>query len=1317
LFNFLKVYFFIKGPRYISNAERQRLIARRIQRDRLQRELDQRAEDERLESELIEIRPHPLRKGLNGVIQVKQTSVTVIRARLERDANVTLLNLMHSFKRVLERIYNNAVQDLDDDDWVQVIIKPKTWTNPISTELRRKSDMSLAEIMMLVYDSAQSSTDINIADGLTVEIVTVRKATPSEQRGGGHFKKSSVASWCLAKNLRSMIEINNPDDNMCMARSIAVGLAYVNKSPRRGEMRKSRRNYQRETAQYYCNLANVSPDEKCGISHAKQFEEALNIRVKIVAGDLMEELVYRGSDELSHPAVYIFRTKRGEEYHYDSIIDIAAFFRYSHYCEVCDIGSQFAYSHRCADIPQNQWCFTCNKRVCALSGTSASIVCNICNKIARSSACEASHKKDKQSNGCLGRFCQHCQGKILRKRKRGGVWETNEEMLNRHKCNISCRICKEENISPLHRCFMQQTAFKDVIDKVVYIDFETRQDERVHVPVFCYFAWVFAESGETGEYAIGVEDDVNEQVGAFLFSEKFKGATIIAHNMRGFDGCFLLSYLTSHNIAPSGLILNGTKLISFEVPYLKIRIIDSLSFLPMRLCEMPNAFGLDISSHVKGYFPHFFTRVDNFDYNDLLENIPKSDFGYETMSVKEQSVFDVWYTEHVASGYVFNFREEMHKYCAQDVRILRDGVEEFRKTIKELSVELREQDKPDINIITRESFSTVDIQQSQIVQTDNSNDDSICDPIAYVTLAGLCHAMYKSIFLRENSIALIPNGGYAEQRYSNKAVEWLEYKRQAEKLNIVDVSNSSTGEAKIGTYRVDGYDEQNKTVYEFHGCFWHGHEKCVKDMNQIHPVTFITFAGMLAHTIKRSQELEQMGYSVETIWECEWEEFKETCDRELLNRVTSFAKGFLPLKPRNGFKGGRTETFSVIGQGDEDCKIQYADVNSLYPSVLNNQEFPIGHPELVTNPSITDLFKYFGFIKCKVIPPRKLYHPVLPDTQNNKLLFHLCTKCAIDGNIENCQHSDEERAIIGTFFSEELKLALEMGYRVDTLYSVLHFTQSSNDLFKGYIRAFYKIKILASSLPSDVDVFIQELKDREGICIAATDFRPNSARRWLAKILLNAFWGRFGMRLNKPQCKFITRVDQLTDILNDEKTKVNVLRVINDRMAFIGYTSKNDDLIPMTNNTNVYIAAITTAWARMQLYEHLRKCLSTNGETSKALYCDTDSVIYNSTAEFELPLGSHLGELTNELALDDYIVLFVSGGPKNYAFRTKKGVECVKVKGFSLHATNRKFFNVDTLYELMRTFVDNNVDADLQRVQCTNTRASRKHEKKKGAFI
>ena len=31
------------------------------------------------------------------------------------------------------------------------------------------------------------------------------------------------------------------------------------------------------------------------------------------------------------------------------------------------------------------------------------------------------------------------------------------------------------------------------------------------------------------------------------------------------------------------------------------------------------------------------------------------------------------------------------------------------------------------------------------------------------------------------------------------------------------------GEYRINNYKVDGYDEANNTVYEFHGCHWHGH--------------------------------------------------------------------------------------------------------------------------------------------------------------------------------------------------------------------------------------------------------------------------------------------------------------------------------------------------------------------------------------------------------------------------------------------------------------------------------------------------------------
>ena len=45
---------------------------------------------------------------------------------------------------------------------------------------------------------------------------------------------------------------------------------------------------------------------------------------------------------------------------------------------------------------------------------------------------------------------------------------------------------------------------------------------------------------------------------------------------------------------------------------------------------------------------------------------------------------------------------------------------------------------------------------------------------------------------------------------------------------------------------------------------------------------------------------------------------------------------------------------------------------SLYPSVMYN-EYPKGPPVIKKN-----LQNIFGIIKCKVLPPRKLYHPALP---------------------------------------------------------------------------------------------------------------------------------------------------------------------------------------------------------------------------------------------------------------------------------------------------------------------------------------------------
>jgi hypothetical protein len=53
--------------------------------------------------------------------------------------------------------------------------------------------------------------------------------------------------------------------------------------------------------------------------------------------------------------------------------------------------------------------------------------------------------------------------------------------------------------------------------------------------------------------------------------------------------------------------------------------------------------------------------------------------------------------------------------------------------------------------------------------------------------------------------------------------------------------------------------------------------------------------------------------------------------------------------------------------------------------------------------------------------------------------------------------------------------------------------------------------------------------------------------------------------------------------------------------------------------------------------------------------------------------------LTHEIDDDDHIVEFVSGGPKQYAFRTEKGKEVWKIRGFSLNYANSKLVHFDAL--------------------------------------
>ena len=207
--------------------------------------------------------------------------------------------------------------------------------------------------------------------------------------------------------------------------------------------------------------------------------------------------------------------------------------------------------------------------------------------------------------------------------------------------------------------------------------------------------------------------------------------------------------------------------------------------------------------------------------------------------------------------------------------------------------------------------------------------------------------------------------------------------------------------------------------------------------------------------------------------------------------------------------------------------------------------------------------------------------------------------------------------------------------------------------------------------------YICEYYEHEGIQLEHDKIEENKGLRTLAKMMLNSMWGKFGQRLNKTQVQEFDDPQTFHRFLDTNTLDVRYVSVINDNMVEVHYQYQDED-IPVSPNLNIFVACFTTCWARLRLYEALELL----GE--RVLYYDTDSVLYVEEEGQPNPvLGDYLGESTSELDGDDYIEEFVSGGPKNYGYKTKKGhVEC-KVRGFRLNSEGKTQLNYDVMRQKM----------------------------------
>ena len=209
-----------------------------------------------------------------------------------------------------------------------------------------------------------------------------------------------------------------------------------------------------------------------------------------------------------------------------------------------------------------------------------------------------------------------------------------------------------------------------------------------------------------------------------------------------------------------------------------------------------------------------------------------------------------------------------------------------------------------------------------------------------------------------------------------------------------------------------------------------------------------------------------MDYYVEFIWEHEFDA-KMKKDKEYKKVIESLYPHCDPIDPRETLSGERCNAIKIAYnvKKNSNKEIKNIDICSLYPYVCKHKSYLVGQPKILTteNINMNNIRKYEGIIKCKVLPPDHLFHPVLSFHCNGKMMFPLCMKCAKESSDS---HSKEERSLVGTWVTFESFKAIDCGYRVLLVYEIWHFDIVSDQFFKGYVISFLKIKQEASGYPS-----------------------------------------------------------------------------------------------------------------------------------------------------------------------------------------------------------------------------------------------------------
>lgn len=865
-------------------------------------------------------------------------SEKIIKLRaVDRPMN-NFTDAVEACQNLIRDIHANFIDPIDGNTTkVRCVIEHSDFDCPITFPFMKKSDLSpkmIFDQFSRVVQSKKKADSINVTTVHNIQLSIIvanlirgsgkKRVNEMEEIPVKKIKKDDVSNFKdFVKFKRSIIEIYN-EDNFCLIRAIIIAIAYIEKDKNYKNMVQRPNNKTlRSKIIKVANDCNISSNG-CGIKDIERLEQYFeNYQIMVIDKQytITEEPIYLNKNKKFSKFIYLLYN----ENHFNVIVSMTAYLNKKFFCDKCKISFYHIGNHVCSAT-----CKTCNRFNCK---PEFSIKCKTCNKFFQNLICKELHEE---------KFCFY--------KKKCDKCNNFISLNKTHVCDNEkwCKNCSEA-VSIDHKCFMLTEAEVELKNKnkqlttfngYIFFDFESYVEEKTSKHVV-NLAMAQMICKKCLDFKYEQRCDMCKKKHVFYNIEDYcewafnQPYTIqIAHNLKGYDGVFILNTILKKILPTERLpdvILCGTKILT--IMFKKIKIIDSYCFLAMPLSDFSKTFG--ITELKKGFFPHKFNNLENQNY---IGTYPAEEFYQpEFFKAGKKQEFHKWYNN--IKNEVFDFKKEFYEYCWSDVRLLAEGCMIFRKCCMN-STKL------------------------------NENDLGV-DPFQKaLTIASFCNYVYRRNFMLPKTIAIIPENGYnPKQKTSKKAILWLKYIASSQNITIQH-KNSIQGEYRCGKYFLDGIDIQNKTIYEFHGCYFHGCPHCFL------PSTFNTVYRLHQQSVYL-KHIDRISYIKESlpdfklieIWEHEWDDMsindnliKEFIKSELNNNLEQ-------INPRDALFGGRTNALQLYYNCQLNEEIHYIDYTSLYPYVQKYGIYPIGHPEIICENFDLNK-KYFGIIKCKILPPR-----------------------------------------------------------------------------------------------------------------------------------------------------------------------------------------------------------------------------------------------------------------------------------------------------------------------------------------------------------